>query len=112
MQDQGKTLKKELEEAVQTLQELEKRLEEKADYGPGLGDPAVYLWELNLARRAEAQARVATIQEALRKLGEGRYGICTQCGAPIDPDRLEALPLATLCIQCARQEKRPRARRS
>ena len=104
MQDQDTKLKMQLKEAVQRLQGLEKRLKEKADYGPGLGDPAVYLWELNLARRAEARARVTKIREALRKLEEGRYGICTQCGASIDPDRLEALPLTTLCIQCARRE--------
>lgn len=84
---------------------MEKRLEQKADYGPGLGDPAVYLWELDLARREEAQARVATIQEALRKLGEGRYGICVRCGKAINPERLEALPLTTLCIECARREQ-------
>jgi len=32
---------------------------------------------------------------------KGTYGVCTQCGADIDPKRLKALPNATKCISCA-----------
>jgi RNA polymerase-binding protein DksA len=41
------------------------------------------------------------IQEALKRISEGTYGICTHCGEDIDPKRLEALPTATRCILCA-----------
>jgi DnaK suppressor protein len=41
------------------------------------------------------------IQEALKRISKGTYGICTQCGADIDPKRLQALPTATRCISCA-----------
>ena len=41
------------------------------------------------------------IQEALKRISEGTYGICTHCGEDIDPKRLEALPTATRCISCA-----------
>jgi len=95
-------LKERLQEALKELHELETRLQQKADYGPGKGDPAIYDWELTLARREQEQARVETIRQALAKCAEGRYGICEHCGKPIDPERLEILPLTTWCIQCAR----------
>jgi DnaK suppressor protein len=44
---------------------------------------------------------VLQIQGALRRIAEGTYGVCVQCGADIDPKRLEALPIATRCISCA-----------
>jgi DnaK suppressor protein len=44
---------------------------------------------------------VHQIQGALRRIVEGTYGICVQCGADIDPKRLKALPIATRCISCA-----------
>ena len=44
---------------------------------------------------------VHQIQGALRRIAEGTYGVCVQCGADIDPKRLEALPIATSCISCA-----------
>ncbi len=44
---------------------------------------------------------IGQIEEALKRIAEGSYGICTQCGEDIAPKRLEALPTATRCIQCA-----------
>jgi DnaK suppressor protein len=41
------------------------------------------------------------IQAALKRISEGTYGVCAQCGADIDPRRLTALPTATRCISCA-----------
>ena len=41
------------------------------------------------------------MQEALKRIAEGTYGICARCGADIDPKRLKALPTATRCISCA-----------
>jgi len=103
MQDpRKKKLQLQLAEAVKVLQELGERLQQKAEYGPGKGDPAIYEWELTLARRQQAQAQVETIHKALQNLAEGRYGVCQRCGESIDPERLEILPLTTLCVRCAR----------
>jgi DnaK suppressor protein len=41
------------------------------------------------------------IQDALRRISEGTYGVCAKCGVDIDPKRLMALPTATRCISCA-----------
>jgi RNA polymerase-binding transcription factor DksA len=40
------------------------------------------------------------VVNALRRLDEGTYGKCERCGERIPPERLEALPTATLCVGC------------
>ena len=44
---------------------------------------------------------IRKIQEALKRIAAGTYGICAQCGEDIDPKRLKVLPTATRCILCA-----------
>ena len=46
------------------------------------------------------------IDDALARIEAGTYGICVNCGAQISPERLEAMPWATLCIECKRKEER------
>ncbi|HEV2713311.1 MAG TPA: TraR/DksA C4-type zinc finger protein [Gaiellaceae bacterium] len=46
------------------------------------------------------------IDEALARIDAGTYGVCVNCGAQIAPERLEAMPWATLCIDCKRREER------
>src|SRR5919198_6479203 len=40
------------------------------------------------------------IQEALRRLDNGEYGVCEECGEAIGIERLKARPVTTLCIDC------------
>ena len=49
---------------------------------------------------------LAAIDAALGRIENGTYGICVNCGAQIAPERLEAMPWATLCIDCKRKEER------
>lgn len=44
---------------------------------------------------------VTRIDLALEKIAEGTYGECEECGQEIAPARLEAMPDALLCINCA-----------
>lgn len=44
---------------------------------------------------------IKQINDALREIDQGTYGICTRCGVHIDPARLEILPFATTCVKCA-----------
>jgi DnaK suppressor protein len=46
---------------------------------------------------------LSQIERALSRLERGRYGDCESCGRKIPLTRLNALPSATLCIQCERQ---------
>jgi len=49
----------------------------------------------------EARETVQKIDGALLRIKEGTYGTCVSCGNPINQKRLEAIPYATLCIECA-----------
>lgn len=47
------------------------------------------------------QAEISRIRAALKRLREGRYGICAGCGATISTARLDVLPETPLCKTCA-----------
>ncbi len=49
--------------------------------------------------------RAVRLEEALRNLRQGTYGVCTGCGARIHRERLEALPEATRCLPCQEIEE-------
>ena len=60
------------------------------------------------AERGEAEAlagklkeALAEVEHALGKLDDGSFGNCERCGEPISPARLEAMPAARFCINCA-----------
>jgi len=57
--------------------------------------------EQDLAIEESMRDELKQIDEALAKIDAGTYGICERCRKPIAPARLEALPYATLCIDCA-----------
>lgn len=42
-------------------------------------------------------------QRAIDRIDAGRYGTCEACELPIEPERLEVVPQATLCAECARE---------
>ena len=46
------------------------------------------------------KALLAEVQQALARIENGTYGICSNCGQPIPEKRLEAIPWATLCLVC------------
>jgi DnaK suppressor protein len=48
---------------------------------------------------------VTKIKEALQRLEQGTYGICEECGEEISEARLEARPVARLCIACKKREE-------
>lgn len=52
----------------------------------------------------EGSARIEAqqIHAALQRIADGSYGECMTCGEPISEQRLEALPYASQCINCAR----------
>ncbi|GAA4535143.1 MULTISPECIES: TraR/DksA family transcriptional regulator [Nonomuraea] len=69
--------------------------------------------DLTDADRARAMLTVATTQrravvDAIKRLDEGTYGRCVDCGALVPEGRLEARPEASRCVQC--QGKRERRR--
>ena len=62
--------------------------------------------EKRLALEKQIRDRLAEVEHALGKSEKGTYGLCDNCGQPIDPARLEVLPQASLCMNCkAKNEK-------
>ena len=57
--------------------------------------------EVLIELQREAQQELVIIDEALMKLEQGSYGICSQCGEEISQGRLDALPYVINCINCA-----------
>lgn len=49
----------------------------------------------------EAKIELAMVEKALRRLESNQYGSCTKCGEQIGDARLNALPYADTCINCA-----------
>ncbi|REK15886.1 MAG: TraR/DksA family transcriptional regulator [Planctomycetota bacterium] len=55
---------------------------------------------------AEVESReLASIENALERMRTGQYGVCEGCGCSIPMARLNALPYATLCINCQREQE-------
>jgi DnaK suppressor protein len=50
------------------------------------------------------------IQEALRLIEEGEFGICLECGGNISFARLKVQPMTKVCIDCKRQMERAEKR--
>ena len=75
---------------------------ELSDYDNHPADAASDTYERTkgFALEENFKEMIDRIDEALRKIHEGTYGQCDRCGTSINPDRLKAIPYATLCIDC------------
>ncbi|KRT63631.1 MAG: TraR/DksA family transcriptional regulator, DnaK suppressor protein [Candidatus Dadabacteria bacterium CSP1-2] len=66
--------------------------------------------ELMLTLTDRERDKLVLIDEALRRIKDGNYGICENCGDEIGEDRLRAMPFAKFCLSCKidleRQESR------
>lgn len=64
-----------------------------------IGDE-LYEREKDLSFRNIAQDQLTNVDRALAKIEDQTYGLCDNCGSEISYERLDALPVASLCIQC------------
>lgn len=51
-----------------------------------------------LEESAQAAETLKQVQDALRRIDEGTFGKCIDCGRPIEPARLEAIPWTPYCL--------------
>jgi DnaK suppressor protein len=56
---------------------------------------------------AKASTELRQVAAAMRRLDEGSYGLCRDCGEPIDARRLSALPATPYCTACQAIHERP-----
>ena len=62
--------------------------------------------DINLKRLSAHRQLLNDVEECLRKVNEGTYGICEDCGEEISEKRLRVIPTATLCIDCKEQREK------
>lgn len=65
-----------------------------------------YLQSFTFRLRGREKVFLDKIEKALRKIEEGSFGICEDCGEEISVKRLEARPETTLCIRCKEDQER------
>ncbi|AUL99713.1 RNA polymerase-binding protein DksA [Zoogloeaceae bacteirum Par-f-2] len=98
------TLKRELmddiERTVHTLQDEATVFADPNDRASQESDIA-----LELRNRDRERKLIKKIDEALKRIEDGEYGYCDNCGVEIGLKRLEARPTATLCIDCKTLEE-------
>jgi DnaK suppressor protein len=104
-----------LKNELQQLKVEEKSADEQREGSPfgkrEEGATEAFELEKRLALESRLTDALAEVERALKKYEAGTYGICDLCSRPIEPARLEALPQATLCLECkARQAKNARSR--
>jgi DnaK suppressor protein len=56
--------------------------------------------DISLKRLGAQRQLLLDIEECLRKINEGTYGICEECGEEISQKRLNVIPTASLCVDC------------
>lgn len=100
MESAQKQLVGELEQLKSTVRPADERRE-----GSPFGkreEEATESFELERRLTLEKRLReqLAEVEHAMKKFKDGTYGLCDNCGKPIAPERLEALPQAGLCLEC------------
>jgi len=79
---------------------------------PDIGDQAVadLIADLGEAEVTRDLGELRTLEAALKRVADGRYGLCADCGEDIPYPRLHAQPAAERCLACQeRHEKTYRA---
>lgn len=101
-------LVRELERMGERLQQVDEIGVVEASSEDDYADVATETFEREkgFALESSVQGMLRMVEDALRKIDVGKYGICERCGNPIDVERLRALPFASLCIRCKTEEER------
>lgn len=87
----------EMEEARQT----ESSSERSPDPGNAEAGSMKFEYEKELSMQQNSIDLLRKVSHALGRVDAGEYGICESCGSSIPIARLDALPYATLCVDCA-----------
>lgn len=113
MQNRTATLKLQLLEeqkhrAEQDVLRFEGQLRDRIDPNLDEADPGLTAQTVTVALLNNARRKIEAIKQAITHAKKGAYGLCEACGKPIDPERLEIFPQATLCVTCKAKTEKPR----
>jgi DnaK suppressor protein len=65
-----------------------------------------YAQSMTFRLRGREKVYLEKIDKALKKIEEGEFGICEECGEEIDVKRLDVRPVTNLCIRCKEKQER------
>lgn len=57
--------------------------------------------QMSFEARRRLKKRLRNVQKALELIEEGNYGVCVKCKTEIPEGRLESMPEARVCVECA-----------
>lgn len=97
-------IKQKSEAAMTPLSEMTDELSMYDQHSGDLGSET-FEREKDAGIQEMLEAELVKVNDALSRMRSGKYGICEICGRQIDPRRLERLPRANLCIDCARKDE-------
>jgi DnaK suppressor protein len=84
---------------LQASTEMNTRQGDLADQASGNNEVHIQL------KLKQTDAKILqAIEEALVRLEKGTYGVCRDCGEPIAPARLNAIPWTRVCITCKEKQ--------
>lgn len=103
-----KVLQRQEKEIERELKSIEKDDPVKGDGLPESSEPGTDSWIADVHGRAQVlgnnlQQLLVKTKNSLANLRSGKYGKCENCGKQIEPERLEAIPTATLCLNCSKR---------
>lgn len=61
-------------------------------------------------RSSQKRRQLTRIEIALRRIERGQFGVCIECGEPINRKRLEAMPWTQHCLECQEEVEREQNR--
>ena len=110
--DFRRRLEAERQETVRFLAELEQERRAVAIDGPqDVGDVCVanIARESLFERTSQKNRLLNRINIALRRIDNGQFGVCSECGESINRKRIEAMPWTSYCLQCQEELERGQA---
>ena len=84
-----------------------------SSYTVHMADMSADTFERELAMNiaSSEQEVLYQIEDALKRIDDGSYGVCQQCSKPISLSRLKAVPYTSLCIGCQRDKEQKKIKK-
>jgi DnaK suppressor protein len=89
------------------FEKLGEELHSQYDIPRDIGEQGILdlLEDTGLAVADMRREELTRMEEALKRLEAGNYGICESCGRKIDEARLGVAPYVTCCVKCQKQRE-------
>ena len=92
---------REIDEEREEIRLSESSSERNPDPNTAEGGSLAFELEKEFSLAFNAKDLLSKVAAALEKIDDGTYGTCADCEKPIPVARLDAMPSATLCVDCA-----------